>query len=126
MAKILIIEDDQAEAHLLQTTFAAQGFEAEVAANGEEGLTKAQTFHPDLISLDILLPGINGMEVLDKLKADTNTKNIPVVILSQLDGEKDIETALSKGAVQFMTKSEYTNPEKIVEVIKQVLANPQQ
>lgn len=120
MAKILIIEDDASEALLLQTAFKRLGYEADVANNGEEGLIKAKTSNSDLITLDILLPGMNGLEVLDRLKADASTKDIPVVILSNLDDEKDIETTLSKGALRYIPKNQY-DINQIGEIIKQIL-----
>lgn len=124
MTKILIIEDDESEIFMLKTLLERLGYEVDSALNGEEGLLKAKAIHPDLITLDILLPGMNGLEALDRFKADTDTKAIPLVIISNLDDEKDIETALLKGAVRYIPKSQY-DMNQIGDAIKQILSGTQ-
>jgi Response regulator containing a CheY-like receiver domain and an HD-GYP domain len=71
--------------------------------------------------LDIMMPEMNGLEVLDKLKADPDTKKIPVVVLTNLAGSQDSEAALLKGAVKYIVKSEY-EPKSIANMIKEILA----
>jgi DNA-binding response OmpR family regulator len=78
------------------------------AETGEDGLEKAKTENPDLIFLDIRLPGINGLEVLEHLRQDEATAAIPVVILSNLDDEKTIDRGVSLGALEYVVKSRIT------------------
>ncbi len=121
MAKILLIEDDQLMIRLYQKVFKFEKYDVAVASNGQEGLVKVKSFRPDLILLDIMMPEMNGLEVLDKLKSDPETKKIPVVILTNLSGTQDAETALGKGAVKYIVKSEH-EPREIVKIVKGVLA----
>lgn len=121
MSKILIIEDDPLISRMYEKIFSFESFEVEVANDGEEGLTKARTLKPTLILLDIMMPKMNGLEVLDKLKVDIDTKSIPVVILTNLAGQNDAETALSKGAVKYIIKSQY-EPKQIADMVKEILA----
>jgi CheY-like chemotaxis protein len=106
---------------MYQKIFTFEQFEVEVASNGEEALAKVVNFNPDLVLLDVMMPKMNGLQVLDKLKADEKTKNTPVVMLTNLAGQQDAETALAKGAVKYIIKSEY-EPKQVVEMVKEVLA----
>jgi len=119
--KILIVEDDPLMSRLYQKVFSFEGYEVEMAENGQEGLDKAQKVKPTLVLCDVMMPEMNGFEVLEKLKADKETKSIPVIMLTNLASEEDAETALTKGAVKYIVKSEY-DPKQIVELIKGILA----
>lgn len=121
MAKILIIEDDPLMIRLYQKAFSSEGYEVEVAFDGEEGLGKVKKGKPTLILLDIMMPKMHGFEVLDKLKANKETEKIPVIVLTNLASTQDAETALSKGAVKYIVKSEHT-PKQIVDMVKEILA----
>lgn len=121
MTKILVVEDDELIARMYEKIFGFDGYQVELAADGEEGLKKIQEVKPTLVLLDIMMPKMNGLQVLDKIKADPNTKNIPVVMLTNLDGEKDAEAALSKGAVKYIVKSNY-DPKQISDMVKEILA----
>ena len=121
MAKILIIEDDPLMSRMYQKIFSFEGYEVDIANNGMDGLEKVRSQKPDLILLDIMMPKMNGLEVLSKLKSDPETKSLPVVILTNLAGEKDAETAMSKGAVKYIVKSEY-EPKQVANMVKEVLA----
>ena len=122
MAKILlIIEDDPLMVRMYQKIFTLEKFEVETATNGEEGLEKVKKVKPILILLDIMMPKMNGLQVLDKLKADPETKKIPVVVLTNLAGEKDAETAMMKGAVKYIVKSDY-EPKQVVNMVKEIIA----
>jgi len=121
MAKILIIEDDPLMLRLYQKIFTFEKYEVETAGDGQEGLDKARASKPTLILLDIMMPKINGLQVLDKLKADPDTKKIPVVMLTNLAGQQDAESALAKGAVKYIIKSEY-EPKQVADMVKQILA----
>lgn len=121
MAKILIVEDDSLLIRMYQKIFESEGYQVELAINGEEGLDKARVSIPTLILLDVMMPKMNGLQVLKQLKAEANTKDIPVVMLTNLDGERDAEQALSEGAVKYIIKSQY-KPKEIEEMVKQILA----
>lgn len=121
MVKILLIEDDPLMVRLYQKIFTFEGYEVAVAMGGEEGLKKVKSFKPTLILLDIMMPKMTGLEVLDKLKADPEIKKIPVVILTNLASQRDAETALAKGAVKYIVKSEY-DPKQVTEMVKGILA----
>ena len=122
MAKILIVEDDPLMLRMYQKIFTLEHFDIDVATNGEEAVTKAwATPSPTLILLDIMMPKMNGLQVLDKLKADPDKKSIPVIMLTNLAGQQDAEEALLKGAVKYIVKSEH-EPREIVEMVKGVLS----
>lgn len=121
MAKILIIEDDPLMLRMYQKIFKFEGFTVVVASNGEEGIDTARKEKPTLILLDIMMPKMNGLEVLDKLKLDPNTKKIPVVMLTNLAGSHDAEKALTLGAVKYIVKSEY-DPKQVTNMVKEILA----
>lgn len=121
--KVLLIEDDQLIQRMYQKIFTFEKFDVEMASDGEEGLDKARSMDPKptIILLDVMMPKMNGMQVLEKLKLDPELKKIPVVMLSNLAGENDIETALSKGAVKYIIKSEY-DPKQITDMVKEIVA----
>jgi CheY-like chemotaxis protein len=120
MAKVLIIEDDPLMSRMYQKIFTFGHHEVETAADGNEGLSKVAASKPTIILLDIMMPKMNGLQVLDKLKADPATKNIPVVMLTNLAGQQDAETALSKGAVKYIVKSEY-GAEEVFDMVQQII-----
>jgi len=121
--KVLLVEDDQLIQRMYEKIFIFEKFEVEMASDGEEGLEKARTMNPKptVILLDVMMPKMNGIEVLEKLKLDPELKAIPVVMLSNLAGENDVETALSKGAVKYIIKSEY-DPKQISDMVKEIVA----
>jgi DNA-binding response OmpR family regulator len=121
MAKILIIEDDKFLRELIARKLVKEGYEIAEAIDGEEGLKKVSEENPDLILLDLILPGIDGFEVLAKIKEDPKTSLIPVLILSNLGQKDEIERGLKLGAVDFLVKAHFT-PEEIVEKIKAILS----
>lgn len=122
MGKILlIVEDDPLMQRMYEKIFKFAKLDVVTASDGEEGLEKARTGKPTLILLDIMMPKMNGLQVLDKLKADPETKNIPVIMLTNLAGEKDAETALVKGAVKYIVKSQH-DPKSVVDIVLQILA----
>lgn len=120
-ATILIVEDDPLMSRLYHKIFTFEGYKVETAPDGQEGLEKTRTVKPNLILLDVMMPKMNGLEVLDKLKSDPETKSIPVIMLTNLAGQQDAETALSKGAVKYIVKSEY-EPKQVANMVKEILA----
>lgn len=121
MTKVLIIEDDPLMSRMYQKIFTFQKYDVTVAGDGEEGLAKVAESHPTIILLDVMMPKMNGLEVLEKLKSDPTTKTIPVIMLTNLAGQQDAETALSKGAVKYIVKSEH-EPREIADMVAEVIA----
>jgi len=120
MPKVLVVEDDSLIVRLYQKVFTFEGYEFVSANGGEEGLIKAESEKPDVILLDIMMPKMDGLVVLEKLKANQNTKNIPVVILTNLIDDSVCTKALSMGASGYLVKSELPN-HQIVEEVKRFL-----
>ncbi|PIV14069.1 response regulator [bacterium (Candidatus Gribaldobacteria) CG03_land_8_20_14_0_80_36_40] len=118
MKKILFIEDESA----LQKTFGDilknKGYGVLKALDGESGLRSAKGERPDLILLDLILPKMDGFEVLKELKENEETKNIPVIILTNLEETEDIQKALELGATTYLVKSSYTLEEVVNKIEK--------
>ena len=106
MAKehILVIEDETDIQELLRYNLAKEGYKVTLAATGEEGLTLARQEHPNLILLDLMLPGMDGLEVCRRLQADGATRSIPIIMLTAKGEEADIVTGLELGAADYVTK----------------------
>lgn len=121
MAKILIIEDDPLMSRMYQKIFTFENYEVDMAHDGQEGLEKTRTGKPTLILLDIMMPKMNGLQVLEKLKSDPDTRKIPVIMLTNLAGTSDAESALTHGAVKYIIKSEF-EPKQVANMIKEILA----
>lgn len=121
MSKILIVEDDPLMSRMYQKIFTFEGYEVEMAGDGQEGFEKAKTVNPTIVLLDVMMPKMNGLQVLEKLKLDPATKLIPVVMLTNLAGQQDAEEALSRGAVKYIIKSEY-EPKQVANMVKEILA----
>lgn len=120
MPKILIIEDDKFLRELIAKKLIQEGYEISEAIDGEEGIKKIKEEKPDLILLDLILPGIDGFEVLSRAKEDPILSSIPVIILSNLGQREDIEKGLKMGAVDYLIKAHFT-PGEIIEKIKNAL-----
>jgi len=118
--KILLVDDDPTFTRLYGSVFKIQGLNFSIATNGVEALQKTVSEKPDLILLDIMLPDISGMEVLEKLKGDPQTKHITVWMITNLAEQLNQETAASLGATDYLVKASNT-PLKIVEKIKAFL-----
>lgn len=115
---ILLIEDEANLQKLISQQLEQAGFKCLLALNGEIGLQKALEFKPELILLDLILPKKDGFEVLKELKANQTTKNIPVIVLTNLESTPDIQKALALGATTYLVKANY-KLEEIVEKIKE-------
>ena len=121
MAKtILFIEDEEALQRALGDALNATGYRVLAATDGESGLAMTKRELPDLILLDLILPQKSGFEILDALKADVTTKNIPIIILTNLEGSEDVERALASGATTYLVKANY-NVEDILKKVEGVL-----
>lgn len=118
--KVLMIEDDLFLSELVLTKLSQHGCIPYSTPNGEEGLELAEQYQPDVIILDLMLPGIPGEEVLIKLKATEELKHIPVVVFSNKSGEDDIKNNLANGAAEYHVKSA-TDLSELPKVIKRVV-----
>lgn len=118
--KILVIEDDRFLRKLLLERLEEEGYTLDGAVDGEEGLKKAKEEKFDLILLDLILPGMDGFEVLSQIKKEEGLKEIPVLILSNLGQKEEIERGLKLGAVDYIIKAHFTLDE-IIEKIKKIL-----
>lgn len=118
--KILIIEDEETLQKALREYLTEEKFEVVSALDGQEGLISSETEMPDLILLDIILPKIDGFKVLEGIKKNEKTKNIPVILLTNLESVEDIQKAFEKGATTYLVKSDY-KLEDVVKKIKETL-----
>jgi len=107
MKKILFVEDEPSLQKTISEVLVQEGFQVLSASDGEEGLRFAANENPDLILLDLILPKKDGFEVLKELKADEKMKDIPVIVLTNLEGVGDVEKALSLGAKTYLVKANY-------------------
>ncbi len=120
MKKILIIEDDKFLRELIARKLEREGYETSEAVDGEEGFKKIKEETPDLVLLDLILPGIDGFEVLSKMKDDVAVSQIPVIILSNLGQKEDVDRGLKLGAIDYLIKAHFT-PGEIIEKVRTAL-----
>ena len=120
-AKILVVEDEEILLTALKEELGSGGYQVEGAGDGVEGLAKTKSFKPDLILLDLLMPKMDGMEMLQKLKGDVQTRDVPVVILTNLSDYEKISEALSLGAMDYLVKANY-KLEDLLDKVSTVLA----
>lgn len=120
MSKILVVEDDKFLRELIVSKLAKEGYDVSVAVDGEEGVQKIKEEKPDLILLDLILPGIDGFEVLSQTKSDPTVSAIPIIILSNLGQREDVERGLALGANDYLIKAHFT-PSEIVAKLKGLL-----
>jgi DNA-binding response OmpR family regulator len=121
MAKILIVDDDPLLVRMYQQKLENDGFAVDTADDGEVAFKKASEGAPDLILLDVMMPKVNGFQVLTNLKANKNTSTIPVVMLTNVGGsEEDINRGLELGAVAYLIKAS-NRPSAVVSKIKEIL-----
>ncbi|MFA6251154.1 MAG: response regulator [Candidatus Paceibacterota bacterium] len=120
MKKVLIIEDDSFLQGLEAGKLKKEGYEIVTASTGEEAMKKITDPEINIILLDLILPGIDGFEVLQKIRSTEASKNIPVIVFSNLSEEKDIKKSKELGATDFMVKSNFTLDE-LVEHVKKTL-----
>lgn len=118
--KILFVEDEQSFQQALTEVLHQEGYEVLQAFDGNEGFQLAQKEKPDLILLDLILPKRDGFETLEALKAEEKTKNIPIIVLTNLEGSQDVERAIEAGATTYLPKPDYT-PEDIVRKVRDML-----
>ena len=117
---ILLVEDDPFLIDIYTTKLKEAGFLVEVAENGEIVFKKIKEKVPDLVVLDIVLPQIDGWEILKIIKEDSKLKDLKIMILSNLGQKEEVEKGLSLGATKYLVKAHYT-PSEIVEEIKKII-----
>jgi len=118
--KVLIVEDDSLLAKVLSESFLTEKFQVATADNGLNVAEAVKTFSPDIILLDLIIPGLDGFAVLKQLKSDAKTKNIPVAVISNLGDVGDVKSTKALGADEYFIKSN-TAMDKIVKYVKNKL-----
>ncbi|MDD5290564.1 MAG: response regulator [Patescibacteria group bacterium] len=118
--KILLVEDDPFLLSMYNTKFEMENFKVVTAEDGEKGLKLALKEMPDVILLDIMLPRMDGFEVLKALKADKKTSGIPVILLTNLSQKEKVKEGLSLGANDYLIKAHFM-PSEVVEKIKKLI-----
>jgi DNA-binding response OmpR family regulator len=122
--RILLIEDDRYQRRANEAVLRKRGFDVRTAADGQEGLDAALRDPPDIILLDLILPKLNGLGVLKKLKQSDTTRDVPVIVFSNLGQESDIRQATEGGAVGYLIKSDMTLAEFVAHVEAALAARP--
>ncbi len=122
MKKILFIEDESTLQNTFKDVLRENGYEIISALDGEIGLKSAKSAKPDLIILDIILPKINGLDVLKSLKGDEETKDVPVIILTNLENIEDVNKSIELGASAYLVKAQYTMKD-LVKKVKEALGD---
>lgn len=119
---VLIVEDDQFLRELSTKKLKKEGFQVELAIDGDEGWAKIQSMKPDVVLLDIILPGIDGFEILTRVRGseDLTVREVPLILLSNLGQESDVAKGERLGADDYLIKANFTIDE-IIEKIKSVL-----
>lgn len=117
MARILIVDDSPTEIHVLKTMLEKNGFETLSATSGEEGIEVAKKDQPDLVLMDIVMPGLNGFQATRQLTKAAETSSIPVIIVTTKDQETDRVWGLRQGAKDYITK-----PAKESELVSKIQA----
>jgi len=121
MAKILLIEDNEFVARMYENIFTLEHYEVSWASNGEKGVQQAQDWQPNLIMLDIIMPNVSGLKILELLKADESTKNIPVVMLTVIGEEEVIDQCFKLGASGYLIKPSL-NPDQVLKEVQTYLS----
>lgn len=118
--KILVIEDDPATSRLVDYSLRHEGYQVITASNGLEGVRKALSEAPDLVILDVMLPGMDGFEICHRLRSEPTTANLPILMFSAKAQEIDKETGIKVGADDYLTKP--AAPAEIVSRVEKLLA----
>jgi len=120
MAKILIVDDSPTEVHVLQTMLNKNGYETMVATSGEDGVEMAKTEHPDLVLMDVVMPGMNGFQATRQLSRNEDTASIPVIMVTTKDQETDKVWAMRQGAKDYIVKP--VQEKALIEHVNMVLS----
>ena len=123
MKKMLIVEDDQIVGNIYRHKFQVEGFQVALATDGEAGLIAVKEIKPDVVILDLMLPKLNGVEILKKMRAEPTTKSIPVIVLSNAYLSSLVQEAWKAGANHCMIKASCT-PKQLIELVNRTLGAP--
>lgn len=123
MTKVLVVEDDRFLISAYRAKLTKSGFEVQMASDGEEALTVLQSFHPDVILLDLVMPRKDGFATLAEIKQHADLKDIPVIVASNLGQKEDIDKAMGLGATDFIIKSDLSMDD-LVAKLERTIANP--
>jgi CheY-like chemotaxis protein len=118
--KVLIVEDDNFVAEVYSTKLFEMNHEVRIAQNGKEGLEMVEKEKPDLILLDIIMPVMGGVEMLEELKKKEEWKNIPVILLTNVGEKESIQKTMNLGVKDYLIKSHFT-PAEVIEKIDAVI-----
>jgi len=121
--KVLVADDEHNIRHILDFSLHAEGFDVLSALSGEDAFNMAVNESPDLVILDVMMPGQGGIETCRKLKKDKRTARIPVVLLTAKSSSSDREAGLAAGADKYVTKP--FSPQKVIEIVQDILGVPQ-
>ena len=119
--RILVVDDDPVIVELLRVNFEIEGFEVVSAADGREGLDRARSERPDVVVSDIMMPRLDGLQMLSQLRADPTTARLPVILLSAKAQNADVQHGLELGAADYVTKP--FDPLELIERVNAVLPN---
>jgi DNA-binding response OmpR family regulator len=119
--KILLVEDDASLSEMYQSKLSIEGFDVVIARNGGEGLQVALSTKPDLILLDIMLPGLDGMTVMKRLRDDPWGKSVPIIILTNLNADDKILKGVMEGHPAYYLMKSTSDPASVSEKVKEVL-----
>jgi CheY-like chemotaxis protein len=117
-ARVLVADDDPIILRLLEVNLGLEGFTVDTAGRGEDAIRQAQEVHPDVIILDVMMPGMSGYEVAEQLRQDPDTSGIPVVFLSARAQEEDRKRGEALGVAAYVTKP--FDPAELVDVVRRV------
>ncbi|MEK7116910.1 MAG: response regulator [Patescibacteria group bacterium] len=118
--KVLVVDDDENLRLALTDKLGLEGFEVIEAKNGQEGLEKALEIHPDIILLDVMMPVMNGLDMLKELRTDDWGKKAEVIMLTVLENAESVAEAITDGSFTYLTKTD-NNTEDIIEKVKEVI-----
>jgi len=121
MSLILIVDDSPTEVHAMRAALERHGYEIASAGDGAEAFEKAKSMKPDLIFMDVVMPGVNGFQATRKLASDPSTKQIPVVMVTSKDQETDRIWGMRQGAVDYLVKP--VSAERLLQKARAVLAS---
>ena len=119
-ARILVVDDDRVIQQLLKVNLELEGYAVEVADDGEEALAQFELFRPDLVVLDIMMPRLDGWEVCRRLKSDTDSARVPIVLLSARAQEADVQRGTELGVAAYVTKP--FDPISLLDLIADLIA----
>jgi CheY-like chemotaxis protein len=117
--RVLVVDDDAVIVRLLEVNFRLDGFDVETASRGEEAIRKASELHPDVIVMDVMMPGLDGWAVTERLREDPGTADTPIVLLSARVRDDDRSRGYALGVVDYVNKP--FDPADLVEVVRRHL-----